>query len=172
MKTQTDKKIADELQRTYEAQREAQVKRQDLERETAIANMQGEVVRSEQMVRITEKNALAVAEAARGEGNARRARAEAEAAAVRVKGEAEGDAIRAIGAAKAEAYRQGQDSLGSAAYTSLQLAGILGENSVKLVPDISVGGGEGSSRLADVLIGRMLLGAPPSGGTPPSGGAA
>lgn len=171
MKTQTDKKIADELQRTYEAQREAQVKRQDLERETAIANMQGEVVRSEQMVRITEKNALAVAEAARGEGNALRARAEAEAAAVRVKGEAEGDAIRAIGAAKAEAYRQGQDSLGAAAYTSLQLAGILGENSVKLVPDISVGGGEGSSRLADVLIGRMLLGAPPSGGTPPSGGA-
>jgi uncharacterized membrane protein YqiK len=163
MKTQTDKKIADELQRTYEAQREAQVKRQDLERETAIANMQGEVVRSEQMVRITEKNALAVAEAARGEGNALRARAEAEAAAVRVKGEAEGDAIRAIGAAKAEAYRQGQDSLGAAAYTSLQLAGILGENSVKLVPDIAVGGGEGSSRLADVLIGRMLLGAPGTG---------
>ena len=34
MKTQTDRKIADELERTYDAQREAQVKRQALERET------------------------------------------------------------------------------------------------------------------------------------------
>ena len=33
MKTQTDKKIADELQRTYDAQREAQMRRQMLERE-------------------------------------------------------------------------------------------------------------------------------------------
>lgn len=34
MKTQTDRKIAAELERTYDAQREAQVKRQALERET------------------------------------------------------------------------------------------------------------------------------------------
>src|SRR5262249_57571891 len=61
MKTQTDRKIADELQRTYDIQRAAQVKRQELERETAVANMQGEVVRSEQMVRITERQAQAAA---------------------------------------------------------------------------------------------------------------
>ena len=59
MKTQTDRKIADELQRTYDAQREAQMRRQELERETAVANMQAEVVRSEQQVRIHEKNAEA-----------------------------------------------------------------------------------------------------------------
>src|SRR5439155_509678 len=67
MKTQTDRKIADELQRTYDVQREAQVKRQMLERETAVANMQAEVVRSEQMVQIAEKQALAAAEKAKGE---------------------------------------------------------------------------------------------------------
>jgi uncharacterized membrane protein YqiK len=55
MKTQTDRKIAEELRRTYDAQRESQVRRQDLERETAIANMQAEVVRSEQEVRIAER---------------------------------------------------------------------------------------------------------------------
>src|SRR5690349_24838891 len=66
MKTQTDRKIADELQRTYDVQREAQVQRQTLERETAIANLQGEVVRSEQQVRIAERQAMAVAETARG----------------------------------------------------------------------------------------------------------
>ena len=75
MKTQTDRKIAAELERTYDAQREAQVKRQALERETAVANLQNDVVRSEQMVRIAQQNALAVAEAAKGEANAtRRAR--------------------------------------------------------------------------------------------------
>src|SRR5204862_2060633 len=52
MKTQTDRKIAGELERTYDVQREAQVQRQALERETSVANMQSEVVRSEQMVRI------------------------------------------------------------------------------------------------------------------------
>ena len=71
MKTQTDRKIADELQRTYEVQREAQVRRQALERENAIANMQAEVVRSEQQVRIAERQAMAVAETAKGEAAAR-----------------------------------------------------------------------------------------------------
>ena len=54
MKTQTDRKIADELKRTYDVQRESQEKRQQLERERAVADLQAEVVRSEQMVRIAE----------------------------------------------------------------------------------------------------------------------
>ncbi len=155
MKTQTDRKIADEMRRTFEVQREAQVKRQDLEREIAIANMQAEVVRSEQMVRISERNALALAEAAKGEAAALGARSNAEANATRVKGSAEAESIRAVGAAKAEIYRAGKESLGAGGFTAMQLATILGENRVKLVPDIAVGQGQGGG-LADVLIGRML----------------
>src|SRR5437870_7696700 len=105
MKTQTDRKIAEEMERTYQAQRQAQVQRQELERETAVANMQAEVVRSEQMVRISERNALAVAEAAKGEAAATRVRAEGQADAVRVSADAEAMSVRAGGAAKAEAYR-------------------------------------------------------------------
>ena len=74
-----------------------------------------------------------------------------------MKGEAEADAIRATGAAKAEAYRLGRESLGQEGYTAMQMASILGEHRVKLVPEISVGG-RGSTRLADVLVGRMLAG--------------
>jgi uncharacterized membrane protein YqiK len=165
MKTQTDRKIAEELTTTYQAQRAAQVERQTLERETAVANMQGEVVRSEQMVRISGKNALARAEVAKGEAAFVRTQAEAEAAAVRVKAEAEAAAIRATGAAKAEAYRLGRESLGAAGYVATQMASILGENRVKLVPDIAVGG-DGGSRLADVLIGRMLAGQIPDASEP------
>jgi len=157
MKTQTDRKIAGELERTYDAQREAQVKRQALERETAVANLQGEVVRSEQMVRVASQNALAAAETAKGEANAVRLRAEGEAAAVRTRGDGEAASIRAVGAAKADAYRQGIEAVGAGGYTAMQLAGILGENKVKLVPDIAVSGdGNGSGALASAMIARLL----------------
>jgi uncharacterized membrane protein YqiK len=156
MKTQTDRKIAAELERTYDAQREAQVKRQALERETAVANMQNEIVRAEQMVQISERNAVATEASAKGEAAAIRLRAEGQAAGVRANGEAEAFKTKAVGAAKADAYRLGIEALGALGYTSLQIAQILGENKVKLVPDVAVGGSDGSMRLADVLVGRML----------------
>ena len=166
MKTQTDRKIAEELQRTYDVQREAQIKRQQLERETSVANMQGEVVRSEQMVAISAKNALAVAETAKGEASrvrfaaeaeahATTQRAEASATATRLNGDAEAEATRAIGAAKAEAYKVGVEAMGNEAFTSVQLASILGQHGVKLVPDIAVGGGEAGGLVA-VMVAKML----------------
>jgi uncharacterized membrane protein YqiK len=161
MKTQTDRKIAAELERTYDAQREAQVKRQALERETAVANMQSDVVKSEQMVRIAQQGALATAEAARGESNATRLRAEGEAAAVQLKGDGEAAAVRAVGAAKADAYRQGIAAVGAGGYTAIQLAAILGENKVKLVPDVAVSG-DGGGGLVNAMMARLIA----AGGSP------
>jgi uncharacterized membrane protein YqiK len=158
MKTQTDRKIALELQHTYDAQREAEVQRQALARESAVANMQSEVVRSEQLVRIAETNAAAVIAQAHGD-----------AAATVARGNADAEALRAVGAARAETYRDGRDALGGEAYTAIQVATVLGEAKVKLVPDIAIGGEGGSMRLADVMMGRMLAGhtaspLPPAGG--------
>jgi uncharacterized membrane protein YqiK len=156
MKTQTDRKIAAEMEQTYEAQREAQIKRQALERETAVANLQADVVKSEQMVRIAEQNARAAAEAARGEANAVRLRADGHSAALRVTGEGEAASIRFVGAAKAEAYRQGIEAVGASGYTAIQLASILGENGVKLVPDIAVTGEGSGSGLANAMIAKLI----------------
>jgi uncharacterized membrane protein YqiK len=156
MKTQTDRKIAAEMEQTYDAQREAQIKRQALERETAVANLQADVVKSEQMVRIVEQNARATAEAARGEANAVRLRADGESTARRVTGEGEAAAIRVVGAAKAEAYRQGIEAVGASGYTAIQLASILGENRVKLVPDIAVSGEGAGSGLANAMIAKLI----------------
>lgn len=158
MKTQTDRKIAEESRRTYDVQRDAQIKRQDLERETAIANMQAEVVRSEQTVRISTQTALSEVEAAKGGAQAKRLFAEAEAEAMTRKANAEAGAIRATGAAKAEAYTQGIGAIGAEGYTAMQVALILAEHHVKLVPDIAVGQGEAGSGLASVMIARMLAG--------------
>jgi uncharacterized membrane protein YqiK len=166
MKTQTDRKIAEELERTYEVQREAQIKRQALERETAVANMQIEVVRSEQMVKVAQQNALSVAEQARGEGNALelraqgegnalRLRAEGQAASVKLAGDAEASALRAVGSAKAAAYTAGREAVGEAGYTAMQIATILGENHVKVVPDIAVSG-DGASGMANVMLAKLV----------------
>jgi uncharacterized membrane protein YqiK len=147
MKTQTDRKIAEELRRTYDAQRESQIRRQDLERETAIANMQADVVRSEQEVRIAERKAQSNAEFAKGEATA-----------VRLRAEAEADATRAVGAAKADSYRAGVEALGGAAFTAMQLASVLGEHNVKLVPDVAVNGGTALGGLPEALLARLLGG--------------
>ena len=164
MKTQTDRKIADELQRTYDIQRAAQVKRQELERETAVANMQSEVVRSEQMVRITERQAQAAAEQAKGEATALRFRAQAEADAQRMHGEAEAAATKATGTAKAEAYRLGIEAVGGDAFTAMQIAGLFAEHQVRLVPDIAVSGDGAGNGLATAMLGRLLA----QGRTPPA----
>jgi len=175
MKTQTDKKIADELQRTYDAQREAQMRRQMLERETAAANMQAEVVRSEQQVLIQHKTSEAMVAAARGEADSARVRAaadaevqrvhaaanadalklnaEAEAQATRQRGEAMADAERARGQAVAATYTAGISALGDQSYTAIQLASILGQPGLKLVPDVVLG--DGRANLADVLLAKM-----------------
>jgi uncharacterized membrane protein YqiK len=158
MKTQTDRKIADELKRTYDVQRESQEKRQQLERERAVAELQAEVVRSEQMVRIAAQNAQAAAEAAKGQ-----------AAATRLRADADADATRALGTARAQAYKEGREALGPEAYTAMQIATIIGERGIKIVPEIAVSGG-GTSGLGEALMARMLAG----GGVAPvngSGGA-
>jgi uncharacterized membrane protein YqiK len=102
------------------------------------------------MVRIAEQNAHATAEAAKGE-----------AAATRLRADAEADATRALGAARAEAYRDGQAAIGPAAYSAMQIATIVGENRIKVVPDIAAGSGGGG--LAEALIARMLGGAVANG---------
>jgi uncharacterized membrane protein YqiK len=160
MKTQTDRKIADELKRTFDAQRDAQMKRQDLERETAIANMQAEVVRSEQLVRIAEKNALSVAAAAKGQAEATKLNADAEAFAHRARAEAEAEGVRAIGLARAEAAREGALAVGTDGYVTMQVATVLAENNTKLVPDVSVQGGTGGGgTIGDALAAKLLAGA-------------
>ncbi len=177
METQTQRKIAMELKCTYEAQRDAHVQRQQLEREAAVANMQSEVVRAEQEVRIAEGRARSRAEEARGEANATKLRAEgqavslrmtadAEADATRVRASAEAEATEKVGAAKAEAYRMGVDSLGNASYTAMQLAKLFAENRTQLVPHISAGGAAGG--LVDVMIAKMVSGVDKETPKPPT----
>jgi uncharacterized membrane protein YqiK len=135
MQTLTERKIAEEQQKTYEVQRLAEAQRQELVRETALANIQKEVVTAEQGVNIAELRASATVKQASGDA----------------------EAIRLTGQAKADAYQAGVKSLGSQAYTALQLMQVIGDRHVRVVPDVSVSGSGQGSGLMDGLMGMMML---------------
>jgi uncharacterized membrane protein YqiK len=151
MLTQTERKIAEEQRKTYETQQAAQTQRQQLVRETALAEIQQEMVKSEQSVQISRLKADAHVQEATGA---------AEATKLKAVGEAEG--IRAIGQAKAETYRAGVEAIGGQGFTAMQIMQIIGDRQVRLIPDVMVGGGGGtsnggtSSGLVDGLLSMLL----------------
>jgi uncharacterized membrane protein YqiK len=166
MQTQMDRKIAEEQKLTYEVQQLAQIKRQELVRETAVADIQQEVVRAEKGVNIAElhaasrvKTAAGEAEAVRlaasGEGDGLRLRAAGEGEALKLRAAGEAESIRATGEAKAGAYLVGVNALGPQAYVSLQLMQLVGEKGVRIVPDVAVSG-NGQAGLVDGLLSTLL----------------
>ena len=145
MQTQTDRKIAEEQRKTFEVQEAAQIQRQQLVRQTSLADIQQRVVSAEQGVSISALEANAYIKKAQGEAEATRLRAVGEA-----------EAIRSVGQAKAEAYRAGVEALGGQAYTVMQLMQTVGDKNVRIVPDVSVTGANAGGGLVDALIGGML----------------
>lgn len=103
MKTLTDRKIAEEQKVTYETQRQAQETRQTLEKETAIADIQKEIVKADQGVVIAERIADASVKKATGDANSVRLQANAEAD--RLKSLASGEAEKTRLMAKADAEK-------------------------------------------------------------------
>lgn len=140
MQTLTERKIAEEQEKTYVTQRAAEVQRQELVRETALANIQKEVVTAEQGVNIAKLQASAAIEQANGEA----------------------ESIRLTGNAKADAYAAGVNALGSQSYTALQLMQVIGDRQVRVVPDVSVSGSNGSG-LMDAMMGMFMWNQTPGG---------
>jgi uncharacterized membrane protein YqiK len=170
MQTLTDRKIAEEQNKTYQVQREAQSQRQELVRATAQADIQQQMVKSEQGVNIAELQARAAIKEAEGEAEA-----------TRLKAQGEAEAVRAIGEAKASAYRAGAEAMGKQGFTAVQLMQIIGDQKVRIIPEIAVNGnGQGNGTMVDALLGFMLrnelkanspVGMPSAksnGGTPPT----
>ncbi|MBN4000553.1 flotillin family protein [Nostoc sp. LPT] len=145
MQTQTDRKIAEEERKTYEVQQMAQTQRQQLVRETALANIQQEMVKSEQSVHIADLKAQAQIKQATGEAEGTKLRSIAEA-----------EGIRATGNAKAETYRAGVEALGPQGYTAMQLMQIIGDRNVRLIPDVLVGSNGSNNGLVDGLLSMIL----------------
>jgi uncharacterized membrane protein YqiK len=134
MKTQTDRKLAEEQRKTYEMQEAAETQRQQLVRQTSLADIQNQIVSAEEGVRIAELHASSSVKKSEGEATSTRLRANGEA-----------DAIRATGQAKAEAHSAGIHAVGQDTYALMQLFQIIAEKNLRVVPDVLVTGGTGGS---------------------------
>ncbi len=180
MKTLTDRKLAEEQKVTYDTQRLAQETRQSLEKETAVADMQKQIVQAQQGVQIAERVADAAVKKANGEASSVKVQAEAEAQRVkliaqaeseklrmmgsaeadrtRATGEAEAAKVLAIGKSNAEAYELQVKSIGGEGFVKMKIAEIIGKEGVRIMPDVLISGGNGekSGSVID-LIGLKLL---------------
>ncbi|MCL4396246.1 MAG: hypothetical protein M1482_15845 [Chloroflexi bacterium] len=85
-----------------------------------------------------------------------RLRAIGESEALRLRGAGEADAIRATGSATADACRAGVESLGGQAYGLLQMMQVIGDRSVRIVPDVQVTGADGAAGIVEALLGTMV----------------
>ena len=168
MKTLTDRKIAEEQQTTYDTQRLAQGKRQEYEKANAIADMQKEVVRSEQSVNIAERDAAAAVKQSEGKATALKNNAEAEAEATKMKanaeaekitvtGKAEASKIEAIGKSTAEAYKLQVEAMGEDNFTKFKVTESIGLNKIKVIPDILIGGGANGGSALEGIMGMQLV---------------
>jgi uncharacterized membrane protein YqiK len=157
MKTQTDRKIAEEEKVTYEVQEAAQRRRQELVRETALADIQQQMVASERGVVIAEMHAHAAIKAATGESEAIRLHASADGDALRTKAAGESEAIRMTGQARAEAHSAGVQALGTETYALLQVMQIIGDRNVRVTPDVQVSGGTAGMGGPNLLDGLLAL---------------
>ena len=170
MKTLTDRKLAEEQKVTYDTQRLAQETRQALEKETAIADIQKQIVQADQGVQIAERVADAAVKKAEGDAASVKLNANAEAERTKMiaaaeaeriarTGSAEAEKILAIGKANAEAYQLQVSAMGNDNFTRTKIAEIIGRDHVKVMPDILIAGGNGDSTGGPLagLLGMKLM---------------
>ncbi len=169
MKTLTDRKLAEEQKVTYDTQRMAQETRQELEKQTAIADIQKQIVQADQGVQIAERVADAAVKKAGGDAasvklnaaaEAERTKmlANADAQRITLTGNAEAEKILAIGKANAESYQLQVNAMGGDNFTRTKIAEIIGKDKVKVMPDILItGGGSDSNGALSGLLGMKLM---------------
>ncbi len=105
MKTLTDRKLAEEQKVTYDTQKSAQETRQGMEKETAIADMQKDIVKAQQSVEIAEKTASATVKKSEGDAAGVKLAVGAEAEATKMRAFAEAEATKARAVAESEAIK-------------------------------------------------------------------
>src|SRR5882724_7966669 len=144
MKTQTEKILAEQRQNMYNAQREAEEKRIQLERTKSQADNQKDLMGATVGVEIAGKRA----EQCKAEG-------EGEAHYILQTGKAEAEKVRLMGEAQGVAYHEQVNALGAQGVALVEVLKVIGERGVRITPDIMASGGSGDG--AGGGIGTLLL---------------
>src|SRR5215211_2566324 len=142
MKTQTEKILAEQKQSMFNAQREAEIKRIELEKTSSQADNQRSLMEATVGVDIAAKRS-----------EQRQREADGEAYYISSTGKAEAEKMRLIGEAQGVAYREQVNALGANGVAIVETLKVIGEKGVRITPDIMAtgGGGDGGG------IGTLLL---------------
>jgi uncharacterized membrane protein YqiK len=143
MKTQTEKILAEQRQNMYNAQREAEEKRIQLEKTKAQADNQRDLMAATVGVDIASKRA-----------EQRKAEADGEAHYIAVTGRAEAEKVRLLGEAQGVAYHEQVNALGANGVALVETLKVIGEKGVRITPDVlaSGGNGDGTGNLGTLLL--------------------
>lgn len=143
MKTQTEKILAEQRQNMYNAQREAEEKRIQLEKTKSHADNQKDLVAATVGVEIASKRA-----------EQRKAEGEGEAHYIQQTGRAEAEKVRLMGEAQGVAYREQVNALGAQGVALVETLKVIGEKGVRITPDVMAtgGSGEGSGGIGALLL--------------------
>jgi uncharacterized membrane protein YqiK len=143
MKTQTEKILAEQKQNMFDAQREAEEKRIQLEKTKAHADNQRDLMVATVGVEIAGKRA-----------EQRKAEGEGEAHYILATGKAEAEKVRLMGEAQGVAYSEQVNAIGPQGVALIETLKVIGEKGVRITPDILASGGSGD---AGGGIGTLLL---------------
>lgn len=159
MKTQTEKILAEQKQNMFDAQREAEEKRIQLEKTKAHADNQRDLMAATVGVEISGKRA-----------EQRKAEGDGEAHYILATGRAEAERVRLMGEAQGVAYAEQVNALGPQGVALVEILKVIGEKNVRITPDIMAtggtgegGGGIGTLLLLNLFRNQMNLGAPAEG---------
>jgi len=145
MITQTEKILAEQRQNMYNAQREAEEKRIQLERTKSQADNQKDLMGATVGVEIAGKRA-----------EQRKAEGEGEAHYILQTGKAEAEKVRLMGEAQGVAYREQVNALGVQGVALVEVLKVIGEKGVRITPDImasgGAGGGDGGGGIGTLLL--------------------
>ena len=143
MKTQTEKILAEQRQNMYNAQREAEEKRIQLEKTRAHADNQKDLMAATVGVEIAGKRA-----------EQRKAEGEGEAHYILQTGKAEAEKVRLMGEAQGVAYHEQVNALGAQGVALVETLKVIGEKGVRITPDVMATGGgtEGGGGIGTLLL--------------------
>jgi uncharacterized membrane protein YqiK len=145
MKTQTEKILAEQRQNMFNAQREAEEKRIQLEKTRAHADNQKDLMAATVGVEISTRRS-----------EQRKAEAEGEAHYILATGKAEAEKVRLMGEAQGVAYHEQVNALGAQGVALVETLKVIGDKNVRITPDILASGGNGSGD-GGSGIGTLLL---------------
>jgi uncharacterized membrane protein YqiK len=144
VKVLTEREIANQEIETFKKQKDAQDQRVATEAATGKADMQKDLARSEVGITIADNNA-----------NAKIAEGRGLASFTKQTGEAQADVIRAQGVAKAQGFKAQNEAIGQVGTMAVNIATVLADKRMQIMPQILVTGGGGGGGAIDALAATL-----------------